>query len=410
MASVKRPVAYLRKSTVTSDRHVSWEIQEQEIRDLAGRHGDTDLLVLSDWSKSGRGAKVHLRGEYARLRALISADQVSAVYSYSLSRLSRSLGDYIALAELCRDHKVPIRLAKEGALDYSTTAGKLVAQVLAAAAEAEADWGKERAADAVRARRERGDVLGLAPYGKMIVSGRHVSDPAEPLEPLVAAFERAGSAYGAARILNEDGVRTRRGGLWSSKVVGDILIREGAMAAGRKRPGVKAEAGWLFYRLLICPCGNVMTGMDNRAARYTCYRARHTPGHPRPFGIAESKLVPAIRAEADRLRVTEDLDVPDTDDEQRARIARRRERVMDLYVSELIDKVDRDRRLEALDEELEQLGAERRMVELPDGIDWSLPPRELNVGLRLIFDRIELGPDLMPARFHWKVPRWRSHD
>ena len=45
----KQPYAYLRKSKVASDRHVSWEVQEQQIRALAARHGDVDnLAVLSD--------------------------------------------------------------------------------------------------------------------------------------------------------------------------------------------------------------------------------------------------------------------------------------------------------------------------------------------------------------------------
>lgn len=404
-----RPVGYLRKSKVTSDRHVSWEVQEQEVRELARRHGDDDVLILSDWSKSGRGSKVHLRPEYQRMRQMIEAGNVSAVYSYSLSRLTRSAKDFIALAELCRDRGVPVRFAKEGiALDYSTIGGKLMAQILAAVAEAEADWGAERSADAVGVRRDRGDYLGMAPYGWKVAGARLIENPAESIAPIEAAFRKAGSSFGAARILNEDGLRTRRGALWSSKVVGDVLARAGVVSARRRAPGVKPAADWTFYRLLVCPCGNVMTAMDKRSARYTCYRGRHVPGHPTPYSIAESKLASAIRAEADRLRPPEMAEDHARDDGRRAAIHARRERVLDMYESGVIDKAERGRRLGKVADDMEKLDSETVIVDVPDGVPWDRPRRVVNGVLRALFDRIELGPDLMPVRYVWRVPEWRG--
>src|SRR6202142_3081232 len=53
--AMKHPVASLRKSKVTSDRHVSWDVQEGEIRAMATRAGDAESLIfLSDWGRSGR--------------------------------------------------------------------------------------------------------------------------------------------------------------------------------------------------------------------------------------------------------------------------------------------------------------------------------------------------------------------
>jgi len=407
---MSQPVGYLRKSKVTSDRHVSWDVQEQEVRAMAARHGDGEFLLLSDWSKSGRESKTRLRTEYARLRAMIAAGKVSALYSYSLSRLARSTRELLDLAEACAASRVPIRLAKEGDLDFASPHGRLYLTVLAAAATFEADVTGERMRDAVRARRARGDRLGIAPYGYRLVDGQLQPDAGEPLEPIVAAYRRAGSCYGAARFLNESGSRTRRGASWTSKVVGDILDREGVAYNHRPRPGAKAAADWTLFRLLVCPCGNVMTAMDKRGPRYTCYKARHVAGHPRPFGIGETKILPAIMAEASHLRVPDRVAMNQADAERREALATRRSRVLDMYESGLIEKADRDARLYAIADELERLDAETRLVDVPPAIDWSWPPAQINAVLRALWEQVELGSDLMPTRFVWRVPEWRAPD
>jgi hypothetical protein len=90
---MKKPYAYLRKSRVFRDqRAVSPEMQLDEVRTLAGRYGHKDLVVLSDMNISGRKGRSKRPGFDALLRA-IEAGEVEAVYSYSLSRLSRSLAD-----------------------------------------------------------------------------------------------------------------------------------------------------------------------------------------------------------------------------------------------------------------------------------------------------------------------------
>ena len=405
---MRQAVTYLRKSKVTSDRHVSWDVQEEEVRALAARHGEPDLVLLSDWSKSGREAKVRSRIAYARLRAMISAGEVGSLYSYSLSRLARSTKELLDLAEACAAARVPIRLAKEGDLDFGTPHGRLYLTVLAGVATFEAEVTGERVADAVRARRARGDYLGLAPYGSQIVDGRLIEDPSEPLAPIVAAYQRAGSCYGAARLLNEAGSRTRRGAPWTGKVVTDVLARAGVAYNHRPRPGVKANADWVLFRLLTCPCGHIMTAMDRRSPRVTCYQAGHIPDHPRPFGISEAKLLPPIKEEVAHLRPIPRVAVSGSDAAERDALASRRLRVLDMFEGGLIDKVDRDRRLYAIAGEFERLDAETQLLEVPPAIDWTWPPRQINAVLRAIFKRIDLGPDLQPARFVWTVPEWRA--
>src|SRR5262245_40417933 len=143
---MSKAIAYLRKSRVTSDRHVSWEVQEAEVRSLAARHGDPDVEIMSDWNRSGRKTKT--RPEYVKLRAMIAAGEVSAVYSYSLSRLGRSLSELSSLIEECVAQGTAVRLVVD-AIDTSTASGRLLTNVLSSVAQFEAEVAQERAKDTI---------------------------------------------------------------------------------------------------------------------------------------------------------------------------------------------------------------------------------------------------------------------
>src|SRR6187549_2694070 len=122
-------IAYLRKSRVTSDHGVSWEVQERAVRELAAANGDPDLVILSDWNKSGtKGADG--RPGYKRLLEMIESGEASAVYSYSLSRLSRSLAEFSRLVEVATERDIPVRLHVERHLDISTATGRLIVNIL----------------------------------------------------------------------------------------------------------------------------------------------------------------------------------------------------------------------------------------------------------------------------------------
>lgn len=406
---MKQPVAYLRKSRVVRERDLSWEVQESKVRELADQHGENgNLLLLSDWNRSGGKGKK--RPGYEQLLTMLEADKVTALYGYSLSRLSRSITDFTALAELCIRRGVPIRLAADQHLDFSTASGRFVVNVLASAAQMERELASERSKDTVAVRRARGDRIGHPNYGER---------PGESVEAVLEAYRDAGSVIGAGRLLNQRGVPTRVGRPWTTTSVRDILDRHHALPY-RKRPGAKNAAPFTLFHLLRCSCGGHMaasritTTGGTKSKRYTqvvyrCLSGRTNPSHSPRQSISERKLMPWVQAEAARFRVPFDaVQIAEADEGRRLELEARRSRVIDNYEDGLIDKAQRDARLLTIGEGLASIEGGERILEVPEEVPWDADPKALNAFLRTLWDHIELDVDLQPVRAVWRVPEWRA--
>lgn len=397
--------AYLRKSSVRDpSREVSHEVQEGAVRDLAHRHGDNggSLVLLSDWDKSGRlGADK--RPGYRALLDAIESGRCTAVYSYSLSRLGRSVPELSRLIADCNARNVPVRIAVD-AVDTSTASGRLLTHVLASVAAFEADVASERVRAAHAAKLARGERIGTTHcYG---------DKPGEDADAVLAAFSEARSYSGAARLLNERGIAPRNGkrGWWPSAV--SVVVRR-LTAIGPQRPSRGYAAGgtdFILARLLRCPtCRTRLTGTrdrEGRRVRYACRLGSVTP-HAR-VTVSEHLILPAIREEAERLLTPEQIESAQDDSGQRVELEARKARILDLFEAGHIDRADREKRLSAVHDKLAGLDT-RRVIQAIPRIDWEWPPRELNGVLRALFERIDLDhATFQPVAFEWSVPEWRA--
>lgn len=410
------PVAYLRRSRVDAARPgvVSYEQQLQAVKKLAADNGDDPekMLILEDWGKSGRAEKQRARGAFARLEAMIDGGEVTAVYSYSISRLARSIEVLSRLARLCEQRSVPIRCAYGHSPDISSATGRLITSILAAVEQWQAEWNAERMAEATAVRRTRGDYIGPAPYGFRVVGGKLVPRPEEDPSVVVEAYREAGSAHGAARLLTSRGVPTRTGRPWSASSLHQIIERNAPddVVVGRtpgRRPTVTAR----FAGLLRCPCGATMTARHFASGRFTyeCRRNYDDPSHPtKQVTIAESKILPWAIAEAARLRVPERVLVAaETDRTRSVDLEARRRRIIDNYEDGLIDRSQRDAKLLAIANALERLSAVEGVVSVPT-LDWTWPPPQINSILRALWQSVDLDQELRPVAANWAVPEWRA--
>lgn len=385
--------AYLRRSSVSADSpgDASREAQEDAVRALAARHGDADLTILTDWGISGRKGADKRPGYRALLEA-IEGGECSAVYSYSLSRLGRSLQELSRLIADCDRRGIPVRLHADN-LDTSTASGRLLAHVLASVAQFESDVAGERVRAAQAARVARGERLGPPFFADA--------------PTVLAAFDQAGSFSGAARLLNERGVPSQTGKPWWATTVAGIVRRHRHVAnAGRGR---RTVGSFLLSRLLRCPCGTLLTGSTFRGrVRYACARGAVLP-HAK-VTIVESAILPAIQAEVARLRPLPAVRTG-MDDAQAIRdLEAERGRVLDMFQSGDIDRAERVDRLEGISERMSRLAAKSRLRKVPE-VDWAWPAQQLNDVLRAVFDGIDLDPETFmprPDGFAWVVPEWRA--
>ena len=372
---MKQPYAYLRKSRVFRDkRAVSVEMQTDEVYKLAARNGDSELVFLEDMNISGRKGRAKRPGFNALLEA-IEGGHVSAIYSYSLSRLSRSIRDIVDLADLCAAQGIPIRLAVDPDPDPTSPSGKLILTILGAMAQFEGDVASERARDTVEARRTRGEKLGPAFF--------------EDTDVVIAAMREAGSASGAAKLLTDRGVATKAGGgVWWPSTVRTIAMRVAPeLVSVRPHRGVKHAAPFRFYRLLRCDCGRTLTGV--RYARqggyvlYRCLRGENDPAHGRR-SIPESKILAWAQAEAALLCVPGGAVqmAADAGEAQNA-LRSRQVRLGRAFVDELMDEATYLDEKARIDAALAAIDRSAAAVKL-EPIDFDLDPALVNQALRVL--------------------------
>lgn len=268
-------------------------------------------------------------------------------------------------------------------------------------------------------RREQGGHIGRVGYGYKLARNAsgvvvEVPDPDHPLEPIVAAVREAGSILGGAKLLQDRNVPTPDGkSVWGSTTLRRIIEREAAELIPRAGPTGRRQPSRssVLAQLLVCHCGKredpprdrVLTPEPARHA-YRCRlgvrlgRERHGP-----MWVAESSLLPWVKAEAGRLRLPKTVQDAADNASLRAKLAARVERANDLYIAGRIDRARYDREAAVVADELDRLGQSAAIFETPS-IDWDWPAADVNAHLRLIFDGIELDERMRPERVVRRLP------
>lgn len=420
---MSRPAAYLRKSKSDDpSKEISRDVQEDACRAVAERYGyDPETIAwYIDWDRSADEDKIEQRTDYARLLADIAAGGVSILIAYSQDRLYRSVRTFTDLMRAADKAGVMIA-TKDGPVNEDKSPdARGFAQIGAVFAELELNRAKARARSVAESRRRRGDTMGALPYGYQRARGEGgrivlVPDPAEPVAPILEAWERSGRRPRVcARILNDElGIRTKRGSIWDRPSILRLIEREAPDRLPRRaasgRRGESASTA-VLAKVLRCWCGRTLTpNLSGGIQSYYCAGGNSNRAtHPR-VSIAESRIIGWIRDEAARLRVPLDgVEAGEDDGARLDAIEAKRGRVVESYIEGLIDKAERDRRLGDLERERDRVEARQRAYIVPPAIDWSWQPRDINGALRALWRYVQMDEQLRPVSAEWTVPEWRA--
>lgn len=195
--------------------------QVKDCKALAAKNAWTVVSVLEDNDVSAWSGKP--RPGYETLLDLMRDGHVDVVLVWHTDRLTRSSVDLNTIISASESHGVVIHSVTAGLLDLSTAAGKLQARIVGAVAEHESDQ------KAARIRRKHQE---LAEAGKPASLGQSYGYNADgSVNPREAAVIRdlvdrllAGeSLRSLTRWLNDEGIPSKRGGLWNSSTVRQIL-------------------------------------------------------------------------------------------------------------------------------------------------------------------------------------------
>lgn len=210
-------VSYLRVSTARQGRSgLGLEAQREAVRSFVASRGGKIIAPEFVETESGkRNDRPKLQAALARCKAT-GATLVVA----KLDRLSRNAAFLLTL----RDSGVPFVAAD------MPEANTLTIGILAVVAQAEREAISARTKAALAAAKARGIRLGnpegtanLIPGGGTEAAAAKAREFALGLMPMVRELESEGLSLNAiARRFNDDGIQSRRGGVWTAKAIANL--------------------------------------------------------------------------------------------------------------------------------------------------------------------------------------------
>ena len=224
-ATSRKAIAYLRVSTGEQELSgLGLEAQAKTIADYAAAQG---IEITDTVREVQSGRTVRNRPMLRDALERCAKGEAELLIASNVSRLARSVADLSAMLEVA-DRKGYGLCAIDTGLDSVTPSGRLVIQMLAAAAEYERRMVSDRTTKALAAAKARGTVLGRR------------TELSADLARRIIELRTTGLGFQAiADNLNETNVTTPRGRSWQKAYVRDVVRRQGndpiTRNAGRPR-------------------------------------------------------------------------------------------------------------------------------------------------------------------------------
>ena len=219
LMTMKKAAIYVRVSQNRDDDRAKPERQLKSCRHLIAARDLEEVAVYTDDDISAYKAKLRRPG-YEALLAAIKDGEVDVVVPWHIDRMLRTTKEMIQFIELAEETGVTLDSVQGGTIDLGTAAGRMMAMILAAVAQAEAELKAERHklrnAHAVQEGKSTGGPL---PFGWQ--------SPAQEaaLKSGIKAYLAGDPLNSIARTWNEAGLKTTFGKPWTHDAVRKSLIR-----------------------------------------------------------------------------------------------------------------------------------------------------------------------------------------
>lgn len=286
------------------------------------------------------------RPELQRLLRDVEQGKIDLVVFTRLDRWTRNIREYFKAQDILDAHKVAWKAIQE---DYETetSTGKFKVNVMLAVAQQEADKTSDRIKAVFEDKRRKGIVpTGSVPLGVKIENGKYApDDDADRVRELFAHFIAGRSSHETARKFGytANGVRgmLRNGVYVETGIIDEPTFRTASdILSVRSQRHVRTDRVYLFSGLLFCPyCGTRMGGMTSNG--YVYYRCnRHIDGLCPGKNVSQAKLEKYLLSQL--IPEMESTNINIKQKQKRSvnvsNLKRKRDKLTDLYMNDLISK------------------------------------------------------------------------
>ncbi|WP_246057057.1 recombinase family protein [Nocardioides eburneiflavus] len=216
-----RVAIYARISSDRDGARLGVARQVEDCKALAAKKGWTVTTVLEDNDLSAWTGKP--RPGYETLLDLMREGHIDAVVVWHTDRLTRSSVDLNTIITAAERHNVVVHSVMAGLLDLSTASGKMQARIVGAVAEHESDQKAERIRRKHQELAEAGKPASLGQAYGYNADGTVNAVEAAVIRDLVARLLAGESIRSLTRWLNAEGIRSKKGGEWSTSTVRQVL-------------------------------------------------------------------------------------------------------------------------------------------------------------------------------------------
>jgi len=214
--NIKRCAIYTRKSHEEGleQAYNSLDAQRESAENFIKSQKHNGWMILPEHYDDGGFSGGNMdRPALKRLLGDVEAGKIDIILIYKLDRLSRSLLDFMKLAEMLEQHHVSFVSVTQD-INTSTSSGRMMLNILMTFAQYEREVIAERIRDKIAGAKRRGKYCGgppvlgydADPESKKLVINK---EEAAIVREAFILYARYGSAMETARRLNETGYRTK---------------------------------------------------------------------------------------------------------------------------------------------------------------------------------------------------------